>query len=71
MDIDWEFPKGNEDKEAHLDLVRELRMAFEGEAKSMKLERLVLTVAVSGNPNIILNGYASKFLPLTLCSAIF
>lgn len=30
LDVDWEYPRGSEDKVAYVNLLRELRIAFEG-----------------------------------------
>lgn len=46
LDVDWEYPRGSEDKAAYVNLLRELRVAFEGEAKTAGLPRLLLTAAV-------------------------
>lgn len=57
LDIDWEFPRGNEDKKNFVELLRELREAFEAEAKEKKLQRLLLTAAVSAGAETIKGGY--------------
>lgn len=57
LDLDWEFPRGNEDKKNFVELVRELREAFEAEAKEKKLPRLLLTAAVSAGAETIRGGY--------------
>lgn len=30
LDVDWEYPRGADDKVAYLSLLKELRLAFEG-----------------------------------------
>ena len=47
LDINWEYPRGPEDKAGFVSLVKELRLAIEGEAKSSKNAKLLLTAAVS------------------------
>lgn len=56
LDIDWEFPHAN-DKKNFVDLLRELREAFEAEAKEKHLPRLLITCAVSGGAETIKAGY--------------
>ena len=46
LDIDWEYPRGADDRAAFVSLIKELRLAFEGEAKSTDNEKLLLTAAV-------------------------
>lgn len=66
LDVDWEYPRGAEDKAAYVSLLRELRVAFEGEAKSSGLPRLLLTAAVPASFEAIAAGYdvaeISKYL---------
>lgn len=57
LDIDWEYPRGADDRASFLSLIKELRLAFEGEAVSNKLPRLVLTAAVPASPEAIAAGY--------------
>ncbi|RWS12690.1 hypothetical protein B4U79_14591 [Dinothrombium tinctorium] len=57
LDICWEFPRGAEDKERYTHLIKELREAFEGEAKGSKKQRLLLTAAVPSNFEAIAAGY--------------
>ncbi|CAG2111636.1 unnamed protein product [Medioppia subpectinata] len=52
LDLDWEFPKGSEDKKNF-----ELREAFEAEAKEKKMPRLLLTAAVSAGVDTVKGGY--------------
>lgn len=65
--MNWEYPRGAEDRKAYLNLVKELRVAFEGEAKaSGGLPRLLLTAAVPASFEAIAAGYdvpeISKYL---------
>merc|ERR1740131_700206 len=46
LDIDWEYPRGADDRAAFVSLIKELRLAFEGEAESSDNEKLLLTAAV-------------------------
>ncbi|XP_055384185.1 probable chitinase 10 isoform X2 [Condylostylus longicornis] len=66
LDVDWEYPRGNDDRVAYVNLLRELRIAFEGEAKSANLPRLLLTAAVPASFEAIAAGYdvpeISKYL---------
>lgn len=66
LDVDWEYPRGSDDKLAYVNLLRELRIAFEGEAKSSNLPRLLLTAAVPASFEAIAAGYdvpeISKYL---------
>ncbi|XP_032594794.1 probable chitinase 10 [Drosophila grimshawi] len=66
LDVDWEYPRGAEDRVAYVNLLRELRVAFEGEAKSSGLPRLLLTAAVPASFEAIAAGYdvpeISKYL---------
>lgn len=32
LDVDWEYPRGTDDKVAYLSLLKELRLAFEGKS---------------------------------------
>lgn len=57
LDIDWEFPRGPEDKKNFVDLLKELREGFEAEAKEKKLPRLLLTAAVSAGADTVRSGY--------------
>ncbi|XP_049312947.1 probable chitinase 10 [Bactrocera neohumeralis] len=66
LDVDWEYPRGAEDRAAYVNLLRELRVAFEGEAKSSGQPRLLLTAAVPASFEAIAAGYdvpeISKYL---------
>jgi len=57
LDVDWAFPRGADDRAAFLSFIKELRLAFEGEAVSNKLPRLLLTAAVPASPEAIAAGY--------------
>lgn len=56
LDIDWEFPRG-EDKKNFVDLLKELRDAFDAEAKEKRLPKLLLTCAVSAGAETVRGGY--------------
>uniref|UniRef100_A0A2S2Q2H3 Putative chitinase 3 n=1 Tax=Sipha flava TaxID=143950 RepID=A0A2S2Q2H3_9HEMI len=66
LDVDWEYPRGSDDKAAYVNLLKELRLAFEGESKSSGLPRLLLTAAVPASFEAIAAGYdvveISKYL---------
>lgn len=66
LDIDWEYPRGPDDKASFVSLVKELRLAIEGEAKSSKDAKLLLTAAVPASFEAIEAGYdvpeISKYL---------
>lgn len=57
LDIDWEYPRGPDDKASFVSLVRELRLAIEGEAKGTKNTKLILTAAVPASFEAIEAGY--------------
>lgn len=57
LDLDWEYPKGSDDKRNFVALVKELREAFEAEAQELKRPRLLLTAAVPVGPDNINGGY--------------
>eukprot|EP00095_Tigriopus_kingsejongensis_P006279 snap_masked-scaffold1533_size36968-processed-gene-0.3 protein:Tk06279 transcript:snap_masked-scaffold1533_size36968-processed-gene-0.3-mRNA-1 annotation:"chitinase" len=57
MDIDWEYPRGADDKAAFVSLIKELRLAFEGEHKSARKPKLLLTAAVPASFEAIAAGY--------------
>ncbi|UYV76733.1 Cht7 [Cordylochernes scorpioides] len=57
LDLDWEFPRGAEDKRNFVLLLKELREAFEEEAHDKRLPRLLLTAAVSAGPDTVRSGY--------------
>lgn len=56
LDLDWEFPRGD-DKKNFVDLLKELREAFDAEAKEKLLPKLLLTVAVSAGAETVRGGY--------------
>lgn len=68
LDIDWEYPRGPDDKASFVSLIRELRLAIEGEAKGSKSSKLLLTAAVPASFEAIEAGYdvpeISKYLDL-------
>ncbi|KAL2747341.1 putative chitinase 10 [Vespula maculifrons] len=57
LDIDWEYPKGGDDKKNYVLLLKELREAFEAEAQEKKKPRLLLTAAVPVGPDNVKGGY--------------
>ncbi|XP_075230689.1 chitinase 7 [Lycorma delicatula] len=57
LDVDWEYPRGADDRASYVNLLKELRLAFEGEAKSSGLPRLLLTAAVPASFEAIAAGY--------------
>ncbi|ROT65545.1 hypothetical protein C7M84_016474 [Penaeus vannamei] len=57
LDLDWEYPKGQEDKANFVVLLKELFEAFEAEANETGNERLLLTAAVPVGPDNIRSGY--------------
>ncbi|KAB0800036.1 hypothetical protein PPYR_07916 [Photinus pyralis] len=66
LDVDWEYPRGSDDRDAYVNLLKELRLAFEGEAKTSGQPRLLLTAAVPASFEAIAAGYdvpeISKYL---------
>ncbi|XP_064081441.1 probable chitinase 10 [Macrobrachium nipponense] len=66
LDIDWEYPRGPDDKANYVNFLRELRLAFEGEAKSTGHSRLLLSAAVPASFEALAAGYdvpeISKYL---------
>ena len=55
--MDCFISAGNDDKKNFVELLKELREAFEAEAKEKKEKRLLLTVAVSAGSEAIRAGY--------------
>ncbi|KAL7300198.1 hypothetical protein TKK_0007041 [Trichogramma kaykai] len=66
LDVDWEYPRGADDRNSYVNLLKELRVAFEGEAKSTNLPKLILSAAVPASFEAIAAGYdvpeISKYL---------
>ncbi|XP_063590647.1 probable chitinase 10 isoform X1 [Penaeus indicus] len=66
LDIDWEYPRGADDKANYVNFIRELRLAFEGEAESTGHSRLLLSAAVPASFEALAAGYdvpeISKYL---------
>nr|CAD7454426.1 unnamed protein product [Timema tahoe] len=66
LDVDWEYPRGADDRAAYVNLLKELRLAFEGETKTSGEPRLLLTAAVPASFEAIAAGYdvpeISKYL---------
>lgn len=66
LDVDWEYPRGADDRASYVNLLKELRLAFEGEAKTSGEPRLLLTAAVPASFEAIAAGYdvpeISKYL---------
>lgn len=56
LDVDWEYPRGADDKAAYVNLLKELRLAFEGEAKSSGEPKLLLSAAVPASFEAIAAG---------------
>ncbi len=56
LDVDWEYPK-RADKENFVNLLKELREAFEFEAEETKNQRLELSAAVPVGPDNVRDGY--------------
>lgn len=57
LDIDWEYPKGNDDKKNYVLLLKELKEAFDAEAQEVRKPRLLLTAAVPVGPDNVRGGY--------------
>lgn len=69
LDLCWEFPRGPDDKAKFTGLIKELREAFEGEAKGSKKSRLLLSAAVPASFEAVAAGYdvpqLNKYEPLS------
>lgn len=57
LDMDWEYPKGSDDKKNFVLLLKELREAFDAEAQEIRKPRLLLSAAVPVGPDNIRGGY--------------
>ena len=57
LDMDWEYPKGSDDKKNYALLLKELKEAFTAEAEETGKPRLLLTAAVPVGPDSIRGGY--------------
>lgn len=57
LDMDWEYPKGSDDKKNFVALLKELREAFEAESQEIRSPRLLLTAAVPVGPDNVRGGY--------------
>lgn len=57
LDLDWEYPKGADDKKNFVALLKELKEAFEAEAQETKKPRLLLSAAVPVGPDNVKGGY--------------
>lgn len=57
LDMDWEYPKGSDDKKNFVSLLKELREAFEAESQEIRQTRLLLTAAVPVGPDNVRGGY--------------
>lgn len=57
LDMDWEYPKGTDDKKNFVLLLKELKEAFDAEAQEILKPRLLLTAAVPVGPDNVKGGY--------------
>lgn len=57
LDMDWEYPKGSDDKKNFVLLLKELKEAFDAEAQEFLQPRLLLSAAVPVGPDNIRGGY--------------
>lgn len=57
LDVDWEYPRGPDDKANFVNLMRELRVAYEGEADATGHPRLMITAAVPASFEALAAGY--------------
>ncbi|GAB6020734.1 hypothetical protein CHUAL_003398 [Chamberlinius hualienensis] len=57
LEINWEYPRGEDEKNKYTELLKELKDAFEGEAKVHKVPRLLLSAAVPANSDVVEAGY--------------
>ena len=56
LDVDWEYPRGADDRASYVNLLKELRTAFEGETKTSGEPRLLLSAAVPASFEAIAAG---------------
>ncbi|UYV64527.1 Cht7 [Cordylochernes scorpioides] len=57
LDLDWEFPKGAQDKERLTGLIKDLREAFDGESRNAEKPRLLLSTTVPASFEAVSAGY--------------
>ncbi|KAF0304743.1 Chitotriosidase-1 [Amphibalanus amphitrite] len=57
LELAWEYPSGNEDRDAYSRLVKEFRLAFNSEASANERARLLLTASLPGFPADLQNEY--------------
>lgn len=57
LDLDWEYPKGSDDKKNFVLLLKECKEAFDAEAQEIRQPRLLLSAAVPVGPDNIRAGY--------------
>uniref|UniRef100_A0A2P2HWQ1 Chitinase 3 n=1 Tax=Hirondellea gigas TaxID=1518452 RepID=A0A2P2HWQ1_9CRUS len=57
LDVDWEYPRGADDKANFVKLIKELRVAYEGEADSTGNPRLLVSAAVPASFEALAAGY--------------
>ncbi|XP_043235653.1 probable chitinase 10 [Amphibalanus amphitrite] len=57
LELAWEYPSGNEDKDAYSRLIKEFRLAFNSEASANERARLLLTASLPGFPADLQNEY--------------
>lgn len=65
------FCRGADDRAAYVNLLKELRLAFEGEAKTSGQPRLLLSAAVPASFEAIAAGYDVPEISKYLVSYIF
>lgn len=69
--IESSFCRGADDRAAYVNLLKELRLAFEGEAKTSGQPRLLLSAAVPASFEAIAAGYDVPEISKYLVSYIF
>jgi chitinase len=57
LDMDWEYPKGSDDKKNFVLMLKELKEAFDAEAQEVKKPTLLLSAAVPVGPDNVKSGY--------------